>query len=385
MNSIPALFAFIETNAPRFQAFLERLTAQESFTFEPETVTCAADLTAAFAETLGFSIERHPFAHAGNGLVISQETGSLSPICFIAHLDTVHPSGSFPDALKPAPEGGIYGPGIVDCKGGTAIALLTMFALREASCPRPLRLILTSDEEASNRLTGPEGISFIQDHARDCAAALVCECGKRDEAVVERKGITKVRVDIRGRAAHAGMYYAQGISAIREAAFQILALEQESRPDAITYNCGRISGGTAENVVPETCSYTADIRYRNAEEEKQAMEHLRRVTGESHVPGAVSTLTILSTRSPMPRSDAGMALFEHLRATGLRWELEDLRPMENGGGSDAAYTAAIGVPTVCAVGMTGWDWHSIRERTEPGALTRRAKLLAAAIAEYPGS
>ena len=87
----------------------------------------------------------------------------------------------------------------------------------------------------------------------------------------------------------------------------------------------------------------------------------------------------------MPRSDAGMALFEHLRATGLRWELEDLRPMENGGGSDAAYTAAIGVPTVCAVGMTGWDWHSIRERTEPGALTRRAKLLAAAIAEYPGS
>ena len=59
--------------------------------------------------------------------------------------------------------------------------------------------------------------------------------------------------------------------------------------------------------------------------------------------------------------------------------------MENGGGSDAAYTAATGVPTVCAVGMTGWDWHSIRERTEPDALTRRAKLLAAAIAEYPGS
>ncbi|MGI5855285.1 MAG: M20/M25/M40 family metallo-hydrolase [Candidatus Merdivicinus sp.] len=387
MNSIPALFSSIETHAPKFQAFLERLTAQESFTFEPETVTRAADLTAAFAETLGFSVERKRFPKAGDGLVISQGTsaGSLPPICFVAHLDTVHPSGSFPDSLKPGPEGGIYGPGIVDCKGGAAIALLAMFALGEAGCPRPLRLILVPDEEASNRLTGPEGIAFLQEHARGCAAALVCECGKRDEAVVERKGITKVRVDIRGRAAHAGMYYAQGISAIREAACQILALEQQSQPDAITYNCGRISGGTAENVVPETCSYTADIRYRNAGEEQQAMEHLRRVTGQAHVPGAVSTLTVLSARSPMPRSDAGMTLFEHLRATGLRWELEDLRPMENGGGSDAAYTAAIGVPTVCAVGMTGWDWHSIRERTEPDALTRRAKLLAAAIAEYPGS
>ena len=58
MNSIPALFSSIETHAPKFQAFLERLTAQESFTFEPETVTRAADLTAAFAETLGFSVER---------------------------------------------------------------------------------------------------------------------------------------------------------------------------------------------------------------------------------------------------------------------------------------------------------------------------------------
>ena len=85
----------------------------------------------------------------------------------------------------------------------------------------------------------------------------------------------------------------------------------------------------------------------------------------------------------MPRTEAGTALFDHLRETGLRWGLEDLRPLSNGGGSDAAYTAAAGVPTVCAVGMTGWDWHSVRERSEPGALIRRAKLLAAAVAEFP--
>lgn len=119
----------------------------------------------------------------------------------------------------------------------------------------------------------------------------------RDEAVVERKGITKVRVDIRGRAAHAGMYYAEGISAVREAAYQILALEERSRPDAVTYNCGRISGGTAENVVPETCSYTVDIRFRTADEGERAMEHLRRVTGTAHVPGAVSSVTVLGRRA----------------------------------------------------------------------------------------
>lgn len=384
MNSIPALFACIEAQEHRFQNFLARLTAQESFSLDRESVSLAAELTAAFAKELGFSVEEHPFPRAGSGLVVSRETGSVSaPIGFVAHLDTVHPAGSFPDSLKPAPEGGLYGPGIVDCKGGVAVALLAMYALKELGFSRPLRLLLTPDEEVSNRLTGDDGIAFLQSNVKDCAAAFVCECGKRDEAVVERKGITKVRVDIRGRAAHAGMYYAEGISAVREAAYQILALEERSRPDAVTYNCGRISGGTAENVVPETCSYTVDIRFRTADEGERAMEHLRRVTGTAHVPGAVSSVTVLGRRSPMPRTEAGMALFAHLRDTGLRWGLEDLRPLANGGGSDAAYTVSVGVPTVCAVGMTGWDWHSVRERTEPGALVRRAKLLAAAVAEFP--
>ena len=384
MNSIPALFACIEAHEPRFQDFLARLTAQESFSLDRESVSLAAELTAAFAKELGFSVEEHSFPRAGSGLVVSRETGSVSaPIGFVAHLDTVHPAGSFPDSLKPAPEGGLYGPGIVDCKGGVAVALLAMYALKELGFSRPLRLLLTPDEEVSNRLTGDDGIAFLQSNVKDCAAAFVCECGKRDEAVVERKGITKVRVDIRGRAAHAGMYYAEGISAVREAAYQILALEERSRPDAVTYNCGRISGGTAENVVPETCSYTVDIRFRTADEGERAMEHLRRVTGTAHVPGAVSSVTVLGRRSPMPRTEAGMALFAHLRDTGLRWGLEDLRPLANGGGSDAAYTVSVGVPTVCAVGMTGWDWHSVRERTEPGALVRRAKLLAAAVAEFP--
>ena len=46
MNSIPALFAYIESRAPRFQTFLERLTAQESFSADREDVSRAADLTA---------------------------------------------------------------------------------------------------------------------------------------------------------------------------------------------------------------------------------------------------------------------------------------------------------------------------------------------------
>ncbi|MFR5865868.1 MAG: hypothetical protein ACLUFV_12400 [Acutalibacteraceae bacterium] len=61
MNSIPALFAYIESQAPRFQTFLERLTAQESFSADREDVSRAADLTADFARSLGFAVEAHAF------------------------------------------------------------------------------------------------------------------------------------------------------------------------------------------------------------------------------------------------------------------------------------------------------------------------------------
>ena len=123
------LFSLIDSNAARFQDFLERLVAQQSFSFETEAVSRAAELTASFAESLGFFAKTHPFPNAGSGLVVRWEPESpLLPICFVAHLDTVHPSGSFPNVLSPAPEGGLYGPGIVDCKGGVSIALLTMFA-----------------------------------------------------------------------------------------------------------------------------------------------------------------------------------------------------------------------------------------------------------------
>ena len=375
-------FLWIESRREEYLSFLRRLVCTESHSFDRAGVIGAGRVVEDFVRGKGFSVVRQSFARAGDGmLILSPGKEAMAPVCFVAHLDTVFPAGTFPDRLKEE-NGFLHGPGVVDCKGGIAVALLAMEALRKVGCPRSLRLLLTPDEEVSNRLSGMEGIRWIQDNSRGCAAAFVCECGTQGEAVTQRKGVLKAQVIIRGKSVHAGMFYDQGASAIREAAYKILQLEEHSEAGGITYNCGKIAGGEAENRVPDHCSFSVDIRFCTEEEKARAIEHLEQTVRQCRVPGTSALWRTLSLRSPMPRSEEGMSLFSRLQRTGERYGLERLRSCFNGGGSDAAYTVAAGVPTVCGVGATGFDWHSPRERMDKNSLTERAKLLAATIADW---
>jgi tripeptide aminopeptidase len=63
-----------------------------------------------------------------------------------------------------------------------------------------------------------------------------------------------------GRAAHAGMYPEDGCSAIAAASRAIADFRLGRIDDETSANVGEISGGTARNVVPEWCSFTAEVR-----------------------------------------------------------------------------------------------------------------------------
>jgi len=52
-------------------------------------------------------------------------------------------------------------------------------------------------------------------------------------------------------------------------------------------------------------------------------------------------------------------------------------------GSDAAYTTMAGAPSVCSMGPLGAGAHSTREFIYIDSVARRAKLMAAVVAELP--
>ena len=169
------------------------------------------------------------------------------------------------------------------------------------------------------------------------------------------------------------------VSAVRAAAHKILALEACSEENGITLNCGVIQGGTVSNVVPEHCSFLVDVRFRNDEQEQRAIACLNEIVGRSYVPGSSSTWEVRKRRPAMKNTLANRKLFELVAKNAADLGLDPLAATESGGGSDSAYTVAVGVPTVCTFGPTGRFIHSVKEQADIASLAERAKLLAVSV------
>jgi len=376
------LFQQIDRLQEEYLRFWTDICNTESISSDRPAVNRVADQIEDFCNERGFSVSRHSFEKAGDYLIVDMnEENADKGYLFLAHMDTVHEKGKFGNPAVRQEGGKLYGPGVIDCKGGIAVALLAMQALKETGEIRHTRLLLTSDEEVSEALSGEEGIRLIQKMSEGFQGAFCCEVGKSGRVTVSRKGIMKFRFDITGKAAHAGIAYFEGCSAIREAAYKILALEQRSEDGGITYNCGRIVGGEVPNIVPQNCSFLLDVRFVSEKDMEQAQKVVRTAAEKSFVEGTVTKLTQLSKRSPMRRTAENEKLFERIRRVCDRYGLEEVSMTESGGGSDAAYTVAIRIPSVCSMGTIGDCCHTKEEYAEIDSLVRRAKILGAVIRE----
>ena len=241
------VFEFIDANVEKYLEFLCRICSYEARAYDKQTIDSMVDHIASFARIEGMQVKRKAMEKCGDFLTVEINPGAEKACLFQAHMDTVHEKGIFGEPPVRVDEDRIYGPGVIDCKGGIAIALLTMKALLQNGYDKHVRLILTSDEEISNILGGTEEIQFIRDSAAGFSCAINCETAERDEVVVSRKGILKYRLDIKGVSGHAGKHYFTSKNAILEAAHKIVALHSLSVEGGNTYRCNIINGGSVLN------------------------------------------------------------------------------------------------------------------------------------------
>ncbi len=377
-----ALLGLAREAEPRTLACLEALVRAESPSHDKAAVDRASALVAERAEALGGRLRRYRHRRYGDSLLFSfgprrAKTGATpaaKPVLLLGHLDTVWPLGTLERMPYRARDGRISGPGVLDMKGGVAMALSAVeMLLSEGALRRPVLLLLHGDEEVGS----PASRSVTEAVARDCRAVFVLEPGQGAGGAYKtsRKGVGVYRLRVDGVASHSGVDFERGHSAVLELGRQlerIAALTDLAR--GLTVNPGVIGGGTLANVV--AAEAWAEIDVRVAKKQQAALIE-RRLRGLRSIDKACRiTVTGGLNRPPMERSKATVALFRQARALaqGLGFELEEAA---TGGGSDGNFTAALGAPTLDGMGAVGEGAHALHEHLVCAQLAPRTALLAA--------
>ncbi|HSH46615.1 MAG TPA: M20 family metallopeptidase [Longimicrobiales bacterium] len=322
--------------------------------------------------TLGAEVDTEDVEGVGEH-VIGRVAGSepdLEPVIILGHLDTVHPVGTFDPVFRIDGERA-YGPGVFDMKGGWACVLEALARLRAAGLRprRPVVLLATCDEETGSATSR----DLIEATAEGARAVLVPEPSLPGGAAkTRRKGVGLYRLEVRGRAAHAGVEPEKGISALVELAHQTLAmLELADAELGTTVSVNQAAGGTASNVIPDSAWAVIDVRSPTMAEAERVDGQIRSL--EPVLEGAELTITGEINRPPVERTPDNAALYHHARdlAAGLGW---DLGEGATGGGSDGSFTAGMGIPTLDGIGPLGAGAHTLDEHIVVEDLARRVGL-----------
>jgi glutamate carboxypeptidase len=303
---------------------------------------------------------------------------SAGQILILGHLDTVYPLGTLANMPFQISGGRARGPGIFDMKGGLALALFAVDALKAAgiSPRRKLVFFWNSDEEIGSETSQPE----IEREARRSEAVLVLEpaAGHDGRLKTARKGVGTAQIVVTGLAAHAGIDPNAGVNAVHELALQIARLMKMNNPRrGITVQATVISGGTASNVVPSHARAAVDIRYSKLADAPGLDRKLRSL--RPMLPGARVKVTGGVNRPPLERTAAVRGLFAHARLLAGEMGMA-LGEASTGGGSDGNFTAALGIPTLDGLGGVGGGAHSLDEHVILRALPQRAALLSGLLA-----
>lgn len=350
----------------------------ESPTDFKENVDRVGDYLINLARERGFEIKCLENERAGNAISISINSNvNKKPVVFSGHIDTVFPVGTFGSPCVRIEDEKIYGPGVMDCKGGVVASFMALDALSRCGFKeRPVKLIVQSDEETSSLQSGKKTIEFMISESKNAAAFLNTEGSQGSTAVLTRKGILRYEFTVTGKAMHSSKC-TQGANAIAEAAYKIIELEKLKDEYGLTCNCGLIEGGTKANSVAESCTFTADIRFATDEQYNEAVSLCEKIASYNTVSGCSCQLIKVSERPAMQRTDANVSLLQRMNEIYKECGLPILTARACLSGSDAAYTTQAGIPTIDNLGVEGLNIHSTREFAYLSSLSESAKRLAA--------
>lgn len=369
INSGSFHVAGIKRQAEAVQALFKNLDAELEI-FELESLRTLSDE----ADILNFPM--------GPLLRYTKRPDAKKQILLTGHLDTVFPDDS-PFQFARIEGGTMYGPGVVDMKGGILVMYAALMALEQSPHAKDIgwQIIFNPDEEIGSLGSAP----FLREAAAGKDFGLIFEPAMDEQGTVvdKRKGSGKIAVGVKGVSAHAGRDFHKGVNAITALADFILRMDRlNGQREGFTLNVGKIVGGIAENAVPDSAVARLDIRYEEIEAREWLMAHIEKET-EDWKKQHKATIQIepVFTRDPKNINPRQQELLDQVVQTGARLN-QSLQTKHSGGVCDGNILASAGLVNVDTLGVIGGGLHSEKEYMFTDSLVTRAQLTALLIIRY---
>ena len=376
--------AHLTQNLPDNLANLQQMVAINSFTANPAGVNELGYLTAKTFAPLGFEAETVQSVNAlyGKHLILtrsgrSRDGRDAPQIGLVSHLDTVFPADEELryDFRWRIEDDRIYGPGVVDIKGGTIMIYMILSAI-QALAPDLFEAVTWVVLLDANEETGGQdfGRICVQHLGGDVLACLIFEpgswSGNQSRIVVARKGMVVYRIEVEGKAAHAGSAHPKGANAVLQMAQVITRVCHMTDYDRdLTFNVGTVVGGTVINRVPHFASASVEMRAFQMDVFEGGISNMLALNDLSTVSTANGDFAcrvqtkVLHRVLPWPRNSETDGLFSLWSETAGALGYQAV-PEERAGLSDGNFFWSE-LPTLDGLGPAGGNAHC-SERSPDG-------------------
>jgi glutamate carboxypeptidase len=371
------VWAAAQAARPQQLDLLHTLVNIDSGTGDVEGGRKVAALLIPQLKALGANVETVP-AEAPDlpeNVVATVNGSGRARILMIGHMDTVFGPGTAAERPYSVEGDRAHGPGVADEKGGVVEGLYALKLLHDLGFNNFAHitfLIETSEERGS-----PGTKNLIRKLLADSDVELNLEPGDPPDVItVWRKGSATFHIDVKGKAAHAGVNPQDGRNAAVELMHQLLKLETlpHSGP-GMTVNTTVIRAGDRANIIPDAASAQVNVRVRKPSDFDRVQEILERNARQVTVPNTTVSISREPAFPPLPDNAATMALAGRAQAIYASVG-KHLGTGGNGGASESALAAQASVPALDGLGPVGGGFHSEREYLDLNSVTPRLYLLA---------
>jgi len=318
-------------------------------------------------------------SNSGNLIFRFKGNKNNVPIFFACHMDTVKPG----HGVAVDRHGDIFtsrGDTILggDDKSGIAplIEMIRLFKENNAS-HRTLELVFTTCEEIG--LRGAKALDYNQLQAQ---SGYALDSTGIDKVIIGAPAANRIRIDVHGTAAHAGINPEAGVNAFVVAAGAITRLKLGRIDEESTANIGIMKGGVATNIVPKLVTLKGEIRSHSMDKLRHYTDEIKTVFLDtiagwpvSDVPNYKPPTVDLKVESEYPamRLAETDTVVDTVKQAGLALGRE-LSFIIAGGGSDANIYNGYGLPTtIIATGMT--DVHTTDESLDLNNMVKLTELV----------